>query len=163
MSKNLILNKEILFFNQGDSVCYEFIPRPDRPNFFWYFDRFYCHLGNKHQDKYFHLFIRNPYQENMDIYAMQGIETVEDLDKHHLDIKKGISHDDPPILRIATALIPDLIFEFDTEGADWATVIFPDQHKGVRCRFFDDTHVPIPFTQIPELVEILPQILNCSF
>ena len=41
----LILSKTILFFNQGEKVCYEFIPKINRPNFYWYCDKFGWHCS----------------------------------------------------------------------------------------------------------------------
>lgn len=65
---------------------------------------------------------------------------------------------EPPMICIKDILYPDIIFDFEKEGADTAVILSPESHAGRRVRLFDKRHVPIPFREVPEIVEILPQI-----
>jgi len=161
------LNKKgcIIFFNQGDKYVEKFIAQKDRPNFFWYHDAFYSHLTFKGQDRYLHLFIKR--KDDFSFVFMQGNKTWEDVHSHFLENKEKISKVgdvskltsyNPPILRSSDTLIPDLIFDFEKEGNQEAICIFPNEYKGLRCKFFNDEHFPIDFIDIPELKEIILNI-----
>jgi hypothetical protein len=93
---------------------------------------------------------------------MQGIRGWKEATKYYAKIRaakeSNIFCGDPPILRSNEVLIPDLILDFQIPGADEAVVIHPVEHQGVKCRLFSDKHTPIRFDDIPEILDILPQI-----
>jgi hypothetical protein len=163
-------NRDIVFFNQGDRLTPVFKPRSDRgPNFYWFHDSFYSHFSIAKQDRYLHLFIRNPYKDKINFSFMQDNKSWEEACMWYLNNKKPLAESykgngtsplffNPPILRTDDILVPDLIFEFPTDGANEATIIHPAEHTGISCKLFTDQHVPIPFNQIPEIVYLLPQI-----
>jgi hypothetical protein len=152
----------ILFFNQGDKYIEKFIGQEDRPNFFWLHDSFYSHFSVEKQDRYLHIFIKK--KDDYNFSFMQDNETWDDVYNHYLrnkeelnkvdDVKQLISHN-PPILRSSNTITPDLIFDFEKEGSKEAVCIFPDKYKGIKCKFFDDKHLPIDFDKIPELMGVL--------
>jgi len=152
----------ILFFNQGDRCVFEFISPVNRPSFFWYYDSFYSHLPLLKQDRYLHIFVKK--KEDYNFSFMQDNKTWDDVYNYYLDVKekrsKDIPTNDPPILRSPDTMIPELIFDFEKEGNNEAVCIFPDKYKGIRCKFFDDNHKPIDLIEIPELMEIINNIVE---
>lgn len=157
------------FFNQGHSMCTEFIPRGTRQNMFWFHDSFYSHVSIDKQDRYLHIFVRNPSTENFSFETRQGFQDFEEMyyffkenkEKLHAAYHKKIGFPialNPPILFSYDTFIPDLILDFKVWGANVAEIIFPEKYRGIHCRLFDETHIPIPFIEIPEIVNILPQI-----
>jgi len=157
----------ILFFNQGDKYNEKFIGKENRPNFFWYNDAFFSHLTIEKQDRYLHIFIKKRDEYNFSF--MQNNKTWEDVYSHFLknkeellkesDLKRLVIHN-PPILRSSDTLVPDLIFDFEKEGNKEAVCIFPENYKGIRCKFFDDNHFLIDFIDIPELMKIITNIVE---
>lgn len=147
----------VFLFNQGDRCILEFIAPNDRPNFFWYYDSFYSHLTIKKQDRFLHIFIKK--KDDYNFSFMQGNQTWEEVYNYYLNVKdnksKNIPTNDPPIIRSADTMTPDLVFDFEKEGNNEAICVSPDKYKGIRCKFFDDNHFPIDFIDIPELKEVI--------
>ena len=164
------INNLILFFNQGDSVCYKFIKRDDRRfNFYWFHDSFYSHCAIDNQDRYLHLFVRNPMEEGISFLERSGVQYFSELVESFKENKEKLARAyrgetgfplacNPPILLSTDPLVPDLILDFKESGADTAEIIYPEALRGVVCQLFDSAHTPIPFIKIPELVKALPII-----
>ena len=138
---------KILVFNQGDRLCLNFIPPHDRPIFLWFWDTFYSHFPHtwlnspvKIKFRYLHFFILDP-KTNPKIVAMQGLKSFYAICKHFFQVKNRVVGSDPPILRSYNTLIPDLVFDFEDEKSDEATVLFPEHLQGKRIRFFDEKKV----------------------
>ncbi len=166
------INKLILFFNQGDKVCYKFTKRADRNyNFYWFHDGFYSHCAIDNQDRYLHLFVRNPMEDGISFFERSGLQNFDELVQsfrenkeklmaaYHKEIGFALACN-PPILLSTDILVPDIILDFKEPGADTAEIISPEALKGTICRLFDSAHIPIPFIEIPELVSVIPLIKN---
>lgn len=158
---------KILVFNQGSSLCLNFIPTYERPTFLWFWDTFYSHshigLNNpvKLKSRYLHFFVLNP-QTNPRIIGIQGLKSFYTLCKRFLEIKYEAISSDPPILQSWDNLVPDIVFDFENELSESAVCVFPEQLKGRRITFFDELHMPINFFEIPEFIELLPELKTCK-
>ena len=159
----------IVFFSQGDRCTPVFGPHPtttDKLNFYWLYESFHSHVSITKQDRYLHLFVRDP--KSIRFPYFRGGKNWEEVARYYFATKEGKDRNfragkvalvpEPPILRSPDTLVPDLIFDFETEGAEIATIIAPKEHAGMRCRLFTEEHVPIPFREVPEIVAILPHI-----
>lgn len=94
-----------------------------------------------------------------------------DLYSIFLDYKKdGVSkmqngelkYAEPPILMSFDKVIPDLIAKYHEDTNEYE-VVKPTAHLGRRFKLYDDTYkhiwaLEIPFTEVPELVDLLPTL-----
>lgn len=159
----------IIFFNQGDRCTPIFTRHPstsDGLNFFWLYESFHSHFSIKKQDRFLHLFVRNPNSINFPYF--RGGRNWSEVADYYFLTKKGKDKNyetgliflipEPPVLRSSDTLIPDLIFDFEVDGALVAKIIYPEKYSGIRCKLFTDDHIPIPFVDVPEIVAIIPHI-----
>ena len=55
-------------------------------------------------------------------------------------------------------IAPDLILEFEDKSSNGGVVIKPEGYRGLKITLFNNNSTPLQFTNIPEIVQILPHI-----
>ena len=154
------LDQKILFFHTSAEYREEFTHNLSvRPCFYWFGDRYHCHYG---YSEYFYIFLAKPKQENI-TFILRDMERrgFDNLYTHFLEYKKEVETIDrrtePPIMmtfdRTEPIISLKLISDFKYE------VIKPVEFKG-RVINFGDKETKIPFNQIRELFEMVPEILT---
>ncbi len=162
-------NMYISFFHRSDSYIEEFNPKDDvKPSFYWFGDLCYDHISTTYRDKYFYLFVKNPKKDGIAVRARHEGLGFNSLYSHYLKYKKGRDQNlqkginslspEPAILMSFSKITPDLILEFEDNHANSAVVIKPEGYKGLKITLFDNNNMPIRFTDVPEIVQILPKI-----
>lgn len=163
--ENINPEQLLFFFNVGHECSFEFKPfgnpAESEYNFYWFHDRYYNHQSVEHQPKYLHLFIEPEHKIHPRWFRSDiGENTIENAYKYYLGTDGVVegSGVEPAILRCSATFTPSIVFEFDTEGSNTATAIFPDKLKGHSFEFFTKEHKAIPFIDIEGLVELVPAL-----
>lgn len=184
------MKKNIVFFHNSDRHWKKdkslFKPRlrdgnlkkDTRPVFYWFSDIWFSHWPRT-RDKYFYLFVKNPKKNEIELRSRSGSfdfdallsEYVEYLQerkqKDLIDLHfnpdpkppyKG--YHEPPILMSFSEVVPDLVVHFSNERDKCGEIISSEPHKGRSICLFDKTGFPIKFTDIEEVVDIVPRIKN---
>lgn len=153
--------------------------KPSRPAFYWFNDKFHSNFSSV--EHYFYLFVKNPKKDKIAFRPRHvGLDfnglCVNQYDQYQEERKaKDISkyflnHDyknysEPSIIMSFDEIEPDIVIEFadkPIKDEKYGTIIFPDSHKGLKISLFDQNCYPIKFTNIPEIVDIVPKI-NFSY
>lgn len=156
--------------------------KPIRPVFYWFNDMFHDHLP--HLDKYFYLFVKNPKKDKIYLRARHEGYDFNGLCKHQYDYyyKERAGKDlgsyyknpgvkgnyyQPSVIMSFSNKDPDLVIKFAEDEKKckyekYGTVLYPESHKGTVIYLFDENYYPIKFTDIPEIVNIVPKI-NFSY
>lgn len=150
--------------NKGDDEMFK------RPVFYWFNDSWHSNMPES-REKYLYFFVKNPKKENISLRNRCGSGDFDSLYQNYvsfknellsrnlLDIyKNGNGYIEPPILMSFSDIEPDLVLMFANGKDRQGVVVKPEQYKGTVITFFDDNFVPIPFINIPEIVEIVPKI-----
>lgn len=165
-------NIYLTFFHNSDNYIEEFSPKDNvRPSFYWFGDRYFHHMGITYRYKYFYLFLKNPKKDGIRFRERYEGLGFNSLYSHYLKYKKerdqnfqnGIYNwlsPEPAILMSFSKITPDLILEFEDERPNSAVVVKPEVYKNLRITLFDNNNMPIQFTDIPEIVQILPKITH---
>ena len=83
----------ITFFNQGDHLTPVFTTRPDRgSNFYWLHDRFHSHVSIAKQDRYLHLFVKDPEKDGIKFWFMQDNKSWDDVCRYYQRNKKSLTN-----------------------------------------------------------------------
>ena len=168
--------KYITFFHNSDSYRKYFTHRDkDRHCFYWFSDSYFNHCGLY---KYFCLFVKNPKDDNIEFISRHGDCSFDGLYRNYLEFlnereeiyKKGKGgYAEPSILASFSRIEPDIIAE--NNGKTYI-IIKPKDYKGEELKLFasrlprDINDVfpadnrPVKFTEIKEVVDIVPNILN---
>lgn len=164
----------LTFFHCSDIYLEQFSSRePGRPTFFWYSDVFHTHNLPRKTNwyKFFNLFVKNPRKDNIALRARHDIGDFHSLHQHFVnydneriakltDWMTGKEYIEPGIIMSYSSITPDLTAEFENDTSPFCVVVKPDKYKGLRIRLMDDNRVPIHFLKIPELIEIVPPIVQ---
>ena len=152
--------------------------KPSSPTFYWFNDRYHNHMA--WVSTYLYLFIKNPKQDQIrfrtkhnggdfngicvDLYEKHFVERVgKNLGNwYKKDGKSGYGCCEPGIMTSFSKVEPDLVIKFSGTHERFGVVVKPDSHKGITVCLFDSKHAPIKFTDIPEIVDIVPKI-NYSY
>lgn len=165
-------NIYITFFHNSDNYIEKFTPKDEvRPSFYWFGDRYYNHYSITTRFKYFYLFVKNPKKDGIELrerYEGLGFNSLYSRflkykKEREQNLQKGIYNwlsPEPGIIMSFSVIVPDLIAKFDDDIAKTCTVIKPAQYEGVRFALFDKNNVPISFIDVPEICEILPNIIS---
>lgn len=160
-------NREyIVFFHHSDEHIEVFNPRDpallehrgDRPLFYWFSDRYHSLYGNNSREGYFYLFFKHPPTDNIEIRARHEGLGFDSLYRAYLEHKNGDASE-PGILMSFSKITPDLVLKYN-EKLDAHIIVNPKSHKGQVIRLFDDNNKPIPFNQIREIIQAVPQLKN---
>lgn len=158
----------ISFFHNSDEYREEFTHKDlKRPCFYWFSDRFHSHIGI---DSYFYLFVKNPTIDNISMRARSGNDLdFNDLFSHFLYYKNNgvpklesgeLRYAEPPIIMSFDKITPDLIAKYNRDAKEYE-VIKPTSHTNVKFKLWGDKQISTlatPFTEIPELANILPML-----
>jgi hypothetical protein len=148
----------LTFFHNTDEYREEFTSQdPRRPCFYWFSDR-YFHFP-RYNCKYFYLFVKTPKVDNIELRARHDGLDFNALYQWYIGYRsvlenKGVQYAEPAILMSFSKMVPDLTIEFT--GSPIREGIIKQTGKSVKI--FDDEGNAIPFNQIPEILEALPQI-----
>lgn len=165
-------NIYLTFFHNSDNYIEEFSPQDDvRPSFYWFGDRYSHHMGTTYRYKYFYLFVKNPkkdgirFRERYEGLGFNGLYSrylkyKEGRDQNLLKGSYNWSSPETAILLSFSKITPDLILEFEDESSNNAVVVKPEGYKGLKITLFDNNNMPIQFTDIPEIPQILPKITH---
>lgn len=160
-------NIYISFFHHSDNYIEEFSPQDDvRPSFYWFGDRYYNHMGTTYRYKYFYLFLKNPKKSGLRFRERYEGFGFNSLYSRYLKYKKERDQNlqkgspEAPILLSFSKITPDLILEFEDESSNSGVIIKPEGYRGLKITLFDNNNMPIQFTDIPEIVQILPKITH---
>lgn len=169
---------ESLILIHNSDQKFEVLSPPDnkRPLFYWYTDRFCSHIGTQ---KYIYIFIVNPEKDDIELKARDG-EGFDSVHKSFLDYKNytegksdlkyvesgivmSFSKMKPEAVLVSTSFgsgIPDyLSYEYE--------ILYPYKPFSKRIiNIFEEPYndiyqgKPVPFNQISELVDLVPEISN---
>lgn len=169
---------KLLLIHNSDKLFDTLQPPDDnRPNFYWYTDRFVSHIGTS---KYIYIFVVNPKEDNVELRCRAKPFDFDALHKgflhfkdyhdgkypeYKLNIETGIAMSfsklTPKIILRATGNEEEML-KLDYE------VIKPSKRFGKKTviRLFEEPYTdiyinkPISFAEIPELAKLIPDIEN---
>lgn len=172
MSKLLLIHNSDMLFETLKPANNE------RPNFFWYTDRFCSHQGTS---KYLYIFAVDPVKDNVELRCRSNTRDFDSLHKdflHYRDYCEGklseVKYSETGIAMSFSELKPIIVLQARSYGsgkADWLQTEFEiiKPHKPFKKRVislfeapYDELFAgkPIKFTDIPELAALLPDIGN---
>lgn len=167
---------KILLIHNSDDLRLTFKPWDDsRPIFYWYTDRFASHIGTMN---YLYFFLVNPESDGIELRCRTDTQDFDALHKGFLryrDFCEGkspeLKYEEPGIAMSFSTLKPDLILVADQnaarEGRQFNTylILHPNAGKAKSVDLFREPFPrkeligqPLKFTDIPGLVEALPDI-----
>jgi len=145
-----------------------------RPVFYWFCDIWHSNLPD-FRSKYFYLFVKNPKDDNIKLRARH-----EGLDFHGLytwyekylkkrnekkfnmlfHSSKGNwgNYCEPSILMSFSNTEPDFVLHFEKEHNRFGLMVKPKEYQGTKIYLFNKNFYPIKFTDIPEIIGIIPKI-----
>lgn len=150
----------------------------ERPNFFWYTDRFCSHQGTS---KYLYIFAVDPVEDNVELRCRSGNRDFDSLHKdflHYRNYCEGkvseIKYSETGIAMSFNELTPIIVLQARSYASgkdDWLQDTFEviRPHKPFTKRVvklfeapYDElfSGKPIKFTDIPELAELISDIDN---
>ncbi len=170
MSKLLLIHNSDMLFETLKPV------NKERPNFFWYTDRFCSHQGTS---KYLYIFAVDPAKDNVQLRCRSGTRDFDSLHKdwlHYRDYCEGkaseVKYSESGIAMSFSELKPIIILQARIYGSgkeSWLQTEYEiiKPHKPFSKRvislfeapyeeLFKDK--PIKFSDIPELVDLIPDI-----
>ena len=170
----------LTFFHNSDEYREEFTSQDNnRPSFYWFNDRYHNHLSlDSRCWKYFYLFVKDSSKDSIAFRSRHEDYGFHSLYEHYQDYlkeranlyTKGIFNSiayEPSILMSFSKIIPDLILEFPYENEPYGIILKPKKYVGKKVYLFDSSksilsknQMPISFIDIPEIVEIVPDIIN---
>ncbi len=160
--------KYLTFFHNSDNYILLFRAqgKPEnkdslvRPSFFWFNDSWFTHnVGG--MEKYFYLFVQNPKEKDISFRSRHEGSGFHGLYSHYVDYLKerDVLYVEPSILVSFSDIIPDIIAEYN-KATGYHIIDRPLTHQGVKFKLLDDNGAPRTFTEIPEIVSILPKVNN---
>ena len=174
MSKLLLIHNSDKYFSDGIKA-----KNMDRPNFYWYTDRFVSHLGTY---KYLYIFIVDPISDGVELRCRTKPFDFDAMHKyflHYKDYHDGKLPDfhyaESGIAMSFSELTPLVVLravDFGNGSNDLLKLDFeiikPSKmfEKKKVVRLFKEaysklyTDKPIKFSDIPELAELIPDIEN---
>lgn len=170
---------KLLLIHNSDTLFETLKPASDkRPNFYWYTDRFCSHQGTS---KYLYIFAVDPVADNVELRSRSTAQDFDSLHKDFLyyrDYCEGkypnLKYAESGIAMSFSELTPVITLMARSYGSgkdDWLQTEFEiiKPHKPFKKRvisLFEAPYEelfagkPIKFTDIPELVDSLPDIDN---
>lgn len=168
----------MLLFHNSDEIHHAFKPRDNsRPMFYWYSDRFASHDGTTN---YLHMFVVDPDKDGIELRSRSNTQDFDGLHRqflHFKDHKQGkypeLFYDEPGIIMSFSTMSPTIILKTHSQHKDTPSflqqtyeIVYPSHlatadafiklfHKPYDELYSDD---PIPFNEIPELVNAIPDI-----
>lgn len=150
-------------------------PNNERPNFYWYTDRFVSHIGTS---KYIYIFVINPREDNVELRCRAEPFDFDALHKGYLHFKEYHEGKHPQYkINIETGiamsfskLIPTVILRATGDEDDGLKldyeIIKPSKRYGKNnvVRLFKEPYseiykdIPLRFSDIPELAKLIPNI-----
>jgi len=169
MSKLLLIHNSDMYFPDGIKA-----KNMDRPNFYWYTDRFVSHIGTY---KYLYIFVIDPISDGVELRCRTKPFDFDAMHKyflHYKDYHDGKLPDfhyaESGIAMSFSKLTPTITLkatgnENDALKLDYK-IIKPAKHFGKKTvvRLFKEPYSkmhqdkPIKFSDIPELAELIPDI-----
>jgi len=150
--------KYITFFHTSPHHIQLFFPQHiKRPIFYWFGDCYHDLFGKDHRAEYFYLFVKNPNKDNIAFRSRSEEMGFDGLYKHYLEYQKH--RIEPAILMSFSKIIPDLALKYDQKKKTYR-VIAPIKYKGTKINLHDEKGRPKNFLEIPEVLEIVPDIKN---
>lgn len=166
---------KLLLIHNSDTL-FDTLKPPDnkRPNFYWYTDRFCSNLGTS---KYMYIFVIDPVKDNVELRSRSSTQDFDGLHKdflHYRDYCEGkypdLKYAESGIAMSFSKLTPTITLMARSYGSgkdDWLQTEFEiiKSHKPFNKRvisLFEASYQelyagkPLKFTDIPELVELLP-------
>jgi hypothetical protein len=162
-------DKYITFFHTSPHHIQLFFPKNiKRPLFYWFGNCYFSLFGAGDRQEYFYLFVKNPQEDDIAFRARNDEQGFDGLYRNYLDYLKEqkkmyakgtLKYNEPAILMSFSKIIPNLTLKYDKKDKTY-TVITPIEYKGTKINLHDENDIPLNFLEIPEIIEILPNINN---
>jgi len=158
----------ITFFHNSSEYREEFSSKePSRPCFYWFGDSYHCHLGWNVRDDYFYLFVKNPKRDKIFFRSRSKDLGFNGLYSNFLEYraerKKIYSgqekYTEPSILMSFSKIRPNIIAKYIKDAKEFE-IIKPESYRGTKFSVNDENARLIPFNEIKEVVNIVPEIKN---
>lgn len=164
---------DLFLFHNSEELYETLSPSdPKRPLFYWYSDRFCSHVWPQ---KYLYIFVINPKEQKIELRSRTDDKGFNELHKAFLDYKNfcegntpDINYAEAGIAMSFNIMRPTMILKAVDymQGENLRDIcykiIFPEKLVNKQSiTLFDNTDNPIPFIDIPEMTQSIPNLNTC--